>query len=118
MVLNFLSTVKDKAISFAVEKGANFFDDFTRYGKMLQFDIDTNNKTLFAKVELDGENEPLSIDIKKYNIQQENDKYFITIIQMECSKKWLNTLIADFVINEKFEIPTEYIKYLSMFKLI
>jgi len=115
---NFINKTKDKAISFIVEKGANFADDFTRYGKMIQFDLDTTNRKLFAKIELDGEDEPLSIHIKKYDIQKENDIYFINIIEIECSKKWLNTLLNDFVVNEKFEIPNEYVKYLLLFKLI
>jgi len=109
--------LKDKFFSFLILNGINISNIFKRFGKVLQFDLDSKNRKLFLKMLLEGEDEPITFSID-FDIKQKDGNYFITLESSKCSKKWLDTLINDFILNREFQIPKEHIKYLSLLKLI
>lgn len=81
---------------------------------MMDFQIDTTNKNITLKVLLDGEKETLDIYIKGYEIVKHADKNFIKIKELTTSKKWMNTIAKEFVIDKEIEIPERYVNLLSI----
>jgi len=85
-----------------------------RVGHMLNLKIDPDNKSIKLSILLLGEDEPLDIDIKSYELIEENNKSYIKINDVETSKTWMNILILEFVENNKIEISNKISKLLKI----
>jgi hypothetical protein len=80
-----------------------------RYGKMTRLEIDKENKTINADLDLKGEKESVRITLSNYRLVQEEGKNPVfepgTI---ELSREWLNallkTLVKMSIIPERMEI--------------
>jgi len=85
-----------------------------RIGHMLNIKIDPDSKSIKLSILLLGEDKPLDIDIKSYELIEEDNKSFIKINEVETSKTWLNILIFEFVENNKIEISNKISKLLKI----
>ena len=81
---------------------------------MLNIKIDPDSKSIKLSILLLGEDKPLDIDIKSYELIEEDNKSFIKINEVETSKTWLNILIFEFVENNKIEISNKISKLLKI----
>ena len=110
--MNIFTELKDSAISFAKEKIINI--KFKRYGEMLDFNINSENKLINAKVTLKGESEPLTITIFNYKILENNNSSFIGFDKISTSKEWMNLLAEDFLKEKKFPLPSKFSGLIKM----
>ena len=82
---------------------------------MTELSIDTKKKSLRARLELAGENEPIEIEITKYHLQSDISGMQLTIEDASASREWLNVALREFVIGETFPVPA---KAASLLKLL
>ncbi len=96
---------------------SNIKDDFTaasakmfirkkieRYGKLLGFDVNSSEKTIFISVMLDGENKPIELNIKKYVIINESPAK-IEFKEIESNREWITRAAMDYIKDRKFTLP-------------
>jgi len=107
-----LKSLKDKTLSFAIKSAINF--KIREFGEMLKLNLDSKNKTIELEVMLLGEKEPLYVNVGKYEIIKENDKYYLLAKDIKTSREWINILAKNYLENQKFEIPQNIAKTLQI----
>ena len=80
---------------------------------MLKFNLDSKTKRIEMEVLLDGEKEPLSITVGRYELTEEHGRYFLKIHDVSASRAWIETLAASSLEGKAFEIPDTYAKLLK-----
>ena len=80
-----------------------------KYGKMTKLEIDKENKTINAIMDLKGEKESVQIKVSNYRLIQEQGKNsWFEPGTIEVSREWLNallkTLVQTNVIPERMEV--------------
>ena len=104
--------MKDAALSKGAKVAIN--TQIKEYGEMLKLNLNSSNKSIEAEVMLDGEKEPLTVNVDRYEMTEENGKHFLKVHGVTISRTWINT-VASFYLNGKtFEIPAEYAKMLKV----
>ncbi len=101
--MGFLNSIKDKTVSFIAEKVLK--SKFERYGTMLDFKINSEEKNIYLKINLKGEAEPLEIRVKEYSLITEEDENYLLIGSLNISKEWIDLLADDFLKGQKFKLP-------------
>ena len=84
-------------------------------GRMLDFKIDPETKTIDVSVLLIGEPEKLDISVKSYEMIERDGKSFIKIGEIETSKTWLNIVLDEFAKGDEVELSA---KTANLLKLI
>lgn len=107
-----LSKMKDMALSKGVKIAINM--QIKEYGEMLKLNLDSNNKSIEAEIMLDGEREPLTVHVERYEMTEENGRHFLKIHGVTTSRTWINTVASSYLDGKTFEIPTEYAKLLKV----
>jgi hypothetical protein len=107
-----LKKMKDAALSKGVKIAIN--TQIKEYGKMLKFNLDSQNKRIDIEVMLEGEHEPLAVHVGKYELTEEGSIHFLKIHNVSTSRAWINTLASTYLEGKKFEIPAEYAKMLKI----
>ena len=98
--------IKDTAVSKGLQLTANSL--IKEYGKVLKLNVNSKDKSIDLEVMLDGEVEPISIKVGKYDIIEENGKKFIEIDNITTSRSWLNKVAINFINGKKLELPQKY----------
>lgn len=101
--MGFLTKIKDKTTSFI--GSIVLKKKLERYGKMLDFKIDSQKKQIYVSVSLKGEAQPLEVLVNKYSFAKEGPDDYIVIENVSISKEWMNLLAADFLTMKKFKLP-------------
>ena len=104
--------MKDTALSKTTKIAINRY--LKEYGKMLKLSLDSENKSIDIEVLLEGETEPLSVKVERYELAEENEKYFLKLYGIETSRAWINTVADTYLEGKAFEIPEEHAKMLKM----
>ena len=104
--------MKDVALSQGAKVAIN--NQIKEFGKMLKLDLNSKEKSIAMEVMLEGEVEPLSVTVKKYEMIQEGERHFLTISGVSTSRAWINTLASSYLEGKRFEIPAEYAKLLKV----
>ncbi len=81
---------------------------------MLNFYIDSRQKTIQFEVLLKGETESLSVIVQEYEIISEETQTFIVVRKAVASREWINTLLHQFVIGQRFLLPDKYASLVKM----
>jgi hypothetical protein len=106
-MVSILKKQKDKIISKALQSFVNFL--ITDYGKLIDFGINSNDKTIFLKVSLKGEKEVLNIDFSNYSIVTEHKNTYFQFDSIRTSREWMNILfdkkLSDIFKENKIQIP-------------
>jgi hypothetical protein len=84
------------------------------YGTLTRLKLDTAARSLSAEVELNGETQPVIIQIHEYELSEEGESLYFIIKKIETSREWLTALARDFAVDRKFEVPAAARKYLPM----
>ena len=74
------------------------------YGTLTELVVDSKEQSLFLKLELKGENQPLEIRVPRYELISRGDATFLELGEIVTSREWLNTLLWDHL-NEKVIQP-------------
>jgi hypothetical protein len=111
---NSAKELKDSTISTVVQKTCNYY--IKEFGEMLNFQLNSQDKSVTLEVMLKGEKEPLKATIKEYEIIEENDKAYLRFEDIQTSREWINTVLETFVDKDdkKIEIPRQYVKLLGV----
>ena len=107
-----LKKVKDAALSKGAKVAINSY--IKEYGKMLKLNLDSENKSISLEVLLEGEKEPLAVQVERYELTEENGKHLLKIYGIHTSRAWINTVAASYLEGKAFEIPSEYAKMLKV----
>jgi hypothetical protein len=106
-----LNKGKDLALSMAIKKVVNM--KIEKFGEVFKLEFNTNAKNIDIEVALKGEIEILKVFVDQYNIKEEDSKHYLVVNHISSSKEWLTSVLAEYVNNEKFEVPREYVKILK-----
>jgi len=104
--------MKDAALSKGAKAAINSY--IKEYGKMLKLNLDSKNKSIDLEVLLEGETEPLSVNVQRYELTEENGKHLLKIYGIQTSRSWINTVAGSYLEGKSFEIPAEYAKMLKV----
>ncbi|MBW2619811.1 MAG: hypothetical protein JRC56_00565 [Deltaproteobacteria bacterium] len=105
--MSIIKKKKDKIISKVLQSFANF--TINDYGKIIDFIVDSKDKTIFLKVLLKGEKEVLKITVSNCGIVTEGKNTYFKFDTIRTSKEWINILcnkkLSDIVRENKIQIP-------------
>jgi len=104
--------MKDAALSKGAKIAINNY--MKEYGEMLKLNLDSEKRSIEMEVMLEGEKEPLSVNVDKYEMTQNGGKHFLKIQGVKTSRAWINTVASSYLENKTFEIPAEYAKMLKV----
>jgi len=107
-----LKKMKDATLSKGIKIAINM--QIKEYGKMLKLNLNSQEKTIDIEVMLDGEQEPLSVHVGKYELTEKGDIHFLKIHDVVTSRAWINTLVSNYLEGRTFKIPAEYAKMLKI----
>jgi hypothetical protein len=79
---------------------------------MLKFDLDTKSKRIHLELMLDGEHEPLKVDIGRYELSDDGEE--VKFHDIVTSRAWITKMAQGYLDGKPFEIPKEYAKFLKM----
>ncbi|MGV6830351.1 MAG: hypothetical protein ACWA5P_02155 [bacterium] len=111
MINSLLNKGKDLALSMAMKKVINM--KIINFGEVSMLEFNTESKTIDFEVELKGEIDKLKVYVHEYNLKNEGEKHYLTVNYIESSKEWLNSILKEYVNNQKIEVPSEYVKVLK-----
>jgi hypothetical protein len=83
-------------------------DIFSEYGKLDYLNVDKDKKCIVIDFKPIGEEESISLDILKYEVIWEENKYYFIIKDAACSKLWIDKIIKNNYIDKRIEIPGIY----------
>lgn len=106
-----LNKGKDLALSIAIKKVVNM--KIEKFGEISKLEFNTDTKTINVEVKLKGETEDLQVFVNKYDIKEEDSKHYLVVNHIKSSKEWLSLVLEEYVNNEKFKVPAEYVKILK-----
>lgn len=102
-VRNLLRSSKDTALGFAAR---TFFNTKLHgIGEMTELSIDTKKRSIHVRLDLEGEAEPIEINVNKYDLTRRGARTAITVLDASTSRKWLTEVLRQFVIGNSFVIP-------------
>jgi hypothetical protein len=104
--------MKDSALSKGLKAAINY--KVKEYGEMIKLNLDSNAKTIELELMLEGEKEPLHVKVNRYELREENGRYYLIAEDIVTSRAWINTVAAQYLHGQKFEIPEEYAKLLKV----
>lgn len=98
---------KDRIISKGLQTFANLL--INDYGKIINFAVNSKNRTVTLNVLLKGEKEDLKIIINNYSIINDNKNTFLQFDTIWTSREWLNVFIdkkrTNILEDNKIQIP-------------
>ena len=82
---------------------------------MLELKIDNKQKKINVNMLLKGETEPIEINITKYDIEKENGETKLCIKNGSSSRPWIDAILKNVVIDQKFNVPPKAVDFLNQF---
>ncbi len=102
-MLKILQKGKD---SFLVSAAKSFFNQqFSRYGKLQELELDVASKRIRALLLPNGEEKTIEIKLADYKIEREKDGTFFVPGKVEIDRPWLQELFNDFAAGQRFPVP-------------
>lgn len=75
------------------------------YAELEMLEIDSSAKKIRVVIKLKGEADAIDLRVNNYELSQENEKNWVIVSQVECSREWLHLLAADHLVGKKLKIP-------------
>ncbi|MBV8815196.1 MAG: hypothetical protein JO271_11970 [Verrucomicrobia bacterium] len=103
-----VSKTKDKLIAIGAKDRLNQL--IRPYGKVLEFQLNTSERSVYASFQLKGELETIQFWVREYNLMQnKNGQIFIEVDSkdIKTSREWLTKLINDQLGQQKVLIPEQ-----------
>ena len=116
MIVLKLNKVKDALLSKSIITIINVY--IQEYGKLLNFNLNSLDKTIHITILLKGESDPISIDIENYSLLSENNVSHLRFDNISTSRLWMNLLLDNYldliINNNQIEIPYKIAKILNV----
>ncbi len=99
---NFLDKFKSMALEGYLKK------HFSKYlqDEAVSVSLDTENSSCVFKATLAGENAPITVNVKKFEIVGKDADKFLVITDVESDRIWLNNLLGDYLKNREIKLPS------------
>jgi hypothetical protein len=105
LLKNLLDRTKGPAVSMA---GKQFLNSYLeKYGKMLNFSVQPESKTIYAEFLLKGEDSPIKLTFSGYELGGTAEKPQLRVAQVAASREWLEVVLREFVQNQPIELPAK-----------
>jgi hypothetical protein len=106
-----LNSLKDTALSATVRQFLG--SKLDGYGKIEQLKIDTKNHLIEVEVRLEGENAPVHVTLRGYEIIEKDGVTRISAPTgaFTASRPWLGKLLNAQLAGRDFVVPEKYAKY-------
>ncbi|MEO7934267.1 MAG: hypothetical protein ABIT76_14025 [Chthoniobacterales bacterium] len=106
-----LNSLKDTALGATVRQFLG--SKLEGYGKIEQFKIDTKNHLIEVEIRLEGENAPVHVTLRDYEIVEKDGVTQVSAPagSFTASRAWLGKLLNAQVAGRAFAIPEKYAKY-------
>lgn len=101
-----VSAVKDTGAGTAIRTWLS--REMADYGEVLDFKINSRERTAELHVLLKGEREPLTIQIGGWELTQSGTGEAVMVTQARASREWVNAVLRKFVIGQRHAIPAQY----------
>ena len=105
--MSILTRKKDKIISKGLRAFANFV--FNDYGNIIDFEVNSNAKTIYLDVLLKGESQDIQITVSNYSIITDNKYTYFQFDNITTSREWINIIcdkkLSDIFEDRKIQIP-------------
>jgi len=100
-----LNTAKDRLIAKSAKTRFNKL--IRRYGTMLDFQLNTADRSLAVSLLLKGEQAPIEIHIHEYALLTSKGKTYLEVNgrKIDTSREWLTKLIHDQVGRQRLVVP-------------
>ena len=111
-----LQAAKDYVIRRGVEQ---FLEEYVT--RMVKLSIDPEGKSIQCSVELKGEDTPIDVDVKRYELDERDGTVRVVIHEISVSKEWMHVLANEVVKGRPFEMgagSAKIVKLLNMMKLV
>jgi hypothetical protein len=108
----FFHRSKDAALAFSARVAINKW--LNTIGKMTELSIDTKNKRMWVRLDLNGEKEPIEVEILRYTLKTEGETAYITVKEANASREWITTVLRDFVVGQDIAIPPKAVALLKL----
>ena len=111
-----LQKVKDAILSKSIITIINVY--IQEYGKLLNFNLNSLNKTIHITISLKGESDSIAIEIVNYSFFTENNISHLRFDKISTSRLWMNLLLDNYldliIKNNQIEIPHKIAKILNV----
>jgi hypothetical protein len=97
------SAAKDLMTSKAAKAYVNNF--ISRYGAVDELTIDSKRHRIEVVVRLNGEVSPIGVTVEKYQLDQEDGKTFLKVLDSSSTRPWLQAVMRDHLHQRRFEVP-------------
>jgi hypothetical protein len=100
-----LNSAKDRLLASGARTHINRLIE--RYGTLLDFQLNTADRSLFLTLQLKGEQTPVEIRLHEYTLSTANGKSVLIIDggKVDTSREWLTALIRDRVGEKRLPVP-------------
>jgi hypothetical protein len=105
LVMGAIGSVKDSGASAAIQRWLS--RELADYGEVLDFQINSRERSAELHVLLKGEREKLAVQIDEYEIISA-DKDYIVVKRARASREWVNAVLRNLVIGKRQQIPPQY----------
>jgi hypothetical protein len=75
------------------------------YGTMTKLELDSKAKTIRLELDLEGEPNPILVEIGSYKLEQQPGKAILTLDKITTSRKWLTTLANEHLAKKPLPVP-------------
>ena len=85
-------------------------------GKIQKLIIDTKRKQIYCAVYLNGEQEPIVINVGKYSLSSTEQTRLLILNDVKISKEWIKILVDNYLekVNNTILIPPKFAGYVSI----
>ena len=97
------NAAKDALTSKAAQSFIN--QRIARYGEVQRLKLDSKNKTADVVCLLNGEAEPISVRIDRYEIVERGGERFVRLARCTSNRIWLQNLLSDFGPGREIPLP-------------
>jgi hypothetical protein len=106
LVKGAINQVKDSGASTAIQKW--LARELADYGEVLDFRINSAERSAELHVLLKGETQPLTVTIDQYELSSQGQEDYIIVQRAHTSREWVDAVLRNFLINKKQKIPAQY----------
>jgi hypothetical protein len=101
-----VNQVKDSGAAAAIR--AWLSREVADYGEVLDFKMNSRERSAELHILLKGESLPLTVWIDEYEVTQSAGEDYIRVLRARASREWLNAVLKNFVIGQRHAIPKQY----------
>ena len=112
--MGFFSDAKDRMVeSVALPMLNNAW--LKPFGRATSLKLDSSNKTAEISLELNGEQTPVTIHVKDYELVTEPTGTFVVLKSVTASREWMTALAREYLVGRRLAVPPEHAGIVARF---